>query len=809
VPLLGGVRVPDLDQPSDAASAQARAAIDSVIEGLRQGDNFILWPAGHAQSDGVERLGAAQAASDILKAVPDANVVLVRTRGLWGSRFSLARTGRAPALMGELKRSVLILLSNLLLFTPRRRIDITVEVIDRRKLPDLHRRTLNPWLEAWYNAGGPEMPKFVPYHLLFGPRTYRFPAPPRPPAVDASRITAATKAGVRQILEDKLRRPLEESQQKAETTLAELGMSSLEAVDVTRAVEQRYRFTVEVMPTTVGELWALAQGLAEKGSVPPPPAEWLRRPSEEGRLQLLGGTLLAAFVARALANPKDVVVADDLSGVLTYERLLVGALTLAKRLTRLPNANVGLMLPASVACDVAFLALHLAGKLPVMLNWTTGPAHLAHAVEVMGVTHVVTSKAFIDRLGVPSAGWEYLYLEELRAGIGRFELLRTLLTVRLLPGVVRRRVLGGKKRTVPSPDQYAVILFTSGTEKAPKVVPLTHRNILSDLRGGIEFFGVTRQDILLGFLPPFHSFGLTVGLLLPVLTGLRVVHHPDPTDAARLARKIVAYKPTHLVCTPTFLGYILDHAQPGQLASLRSIVVGAEKCPEGLRRRCAELVPEASLTEGYGITECSPIVSVNQAVANRPGTVGRPIPGVEVCVVDLVTEAQLPTGRTGMLWVSGPMVFPGYLGYDGPSPFQERDGKRWYVTGDLAELDADGYIRLAGRLKRFLKAGGEMISLVALEEPFARLYPPTQEGPRVAVEGIETAEGTRIVLFSTEPISLRDANALLHQEGFRGVMHLSETRQVATIPVLGTGKTDYKVLRATLTAEQPQAVVSG
>jgi len=155
------------------------------------------------------------------------------------------------------------------------------------------------------------------------------------------------------------------------------------------------------------------------------------------------------------------------------------------------------------------------------------------------------------------------------------------------------------------------------------------------------------------------------------------------------------------------------------------------------------------------------------------------------------------------------MVFPGYLAYDGPSPFQERDGKRWYVTGDLAELDADGYIRLAGRLKRFVKAGGEMISLGALEEPFARLYPPTQEGPRVAVEGIDTTEGTRIVLFSTEPISLRDANAVLHQEGFRGVMRLNGTRQVATIPVLGTGKTDYKVLREMLRVEQHPAVVSG
>jgi long-chain-fatty-acid--[acyl-carrier-protein] ligase len=186
--------------------------------------------------------------------------------------------------------------------------------------------------------------------------------------------------------------------------------------------------------------------------------------------------------------------------------------------------------------------------------------------------------------------------------------------------------------------------------------------------------------------------------------------------------------------------------------------------------------------------------------------VGQPLPGVEVCAVDLETEAVLPPGRRGMLHVSGPIVFPGYIGYDGPSPFRERDGKRWYVTGDLAELDAEGTIRLSGRLKRFLKAGGEMISLPALEEPLAHRYPPTVEGPRVAVEGIETEGGGRhVVLFTTEPLGLREANAVLQEEGFRGVMRLDEVRHIEKVPVLGTGKTDYKVLRAqiTETAGQP------
>ena len=189
-------------------------------------------------------------------------------------------------------------------------------------------------------------------------------------------------------------------------------------------------------------------------------------------------------------------------------------------------------------------------------------------------------------------------------------------------------------------------------------------------------------------------------------------------------------------------------------------------------------------------------MSVNPSDAPVAGTIGLPVAGIEVCATDLETNERLPAGKMGMLHVAGPIVFPGYIGHDGEQPFAEFDGKTWYVTGDLGEVGADGYLRFHGRLKRFLKAGGEMISLPALEEPFTKLYPPTDAGPWVAVEGIETADGRRVVLFTTADITLKDANAVLLKEGFRGVMRLDEVRKVDAIPVLGTGKTDYKVLRA-------------
>src|SRR5262249_39979327 len=320
--------------------------------------------AGTIIRDGVERLGPAQALTDILRAVPDVNLVVVRTRGVWGSRFTYAYTGAHPKLVGGLWAGIGWLLASLLVLMPRRRVDLTVEVLDRSKLPELKREKINPFFEAWYNQGGKETPTFVPYHQLFGPQTYTFPARATRAAPDLTRVTPATRTAVAQILEEKLHRPLSEQELQANTSLDQLGLSSLERMDLALTVEQRFGFSGDQAPVTVGEVWALAQGLIERAPVKPPPPEWFRPPSDQSP-EIQGETVAEAFVTRALAYPKDVVAADDLAGVVKYERLLIGALLMARRLAPLPTANVGLMLPASVVSDACFLGMHLAGKLPV------------------------------------------------------------------------------------------------------------------------------------------------------------------------------------------------------------------------------------------------------------------------------------------------------------------------------------------------------------------------------------------------------------------------------------------------------------
>jgi len=792
--VLKAIRVPDLERTSAEARQRTAEAIDSVEDALRRRQNVILWPSGRLQQDGLERLGAARTTSNVLDAVPDAKIVLVRTRGLSGSRFSFGWDGTDPPFERRLVRGAGLLLANLLFFAPRREVDITLEHMDRSRLPGRNREVLNPFLDAWYNDPGRERPTFVPAHFLFGPRTREFPHEQAGEEADLSGIKPEIRDEVDQILAAKLGKNPASVDWKPTTALDDLGLDSLDRMEISLIVERRFGFQGDQIPTTAGRLYALAAGLLEREPPRPPPPAWFRAPPDPA-VEIMGETLGESFVLRALACRRDSVCADDRSGVVTYERLLAGALIMSRPFANLRGDNVGVLLPSSVACDVTLMGLYLAAKLPVVLNWTTGPANLAHAARIMGLSHVITSRQLIDRIGARVEGTQYLYLEDLRKKIGAIERLRILLEVRLWPQRVRRRV------PRPDPDRPAVVLFTSGSEKAPKAVPLSHRNILTNLRDGLEMLKVTRKDSMLAFLPAFHSFGMSITGLFPILSGLRVIRHPDPTDAAALARKSGTYRPTILAGTPTFVSHILDRAGPGELTSLRLIIVGAEKCPESVFDRLAKASPSARVLEGYGITECSPVVSVNPPDAIRPGTVGKPLSSLEVRVVDLESDAFLPPGKMGMLLVSGPTVFRGYIGHDGPSPFRERDGKRWYVTGDLVELDEHGYIRFSGRLKRFIKAGGEMISLPALEEPFTRLFPPTRDGPRVAVEGVELEGGDRqVVLFSTEPISLREANDRLIQEGFHGVMRVDEVCAVNGLPVLGTGKTDYMTLRAMIQA---------
>ena len=795
--MVDAFEVPDLTEHSRDASARALQMIDAVVERIHAGDCMLIYPSGRLQRGNVEVIGAARSVYEIAQRCPEANIVLVRTRGVWGSIFSTAEIGQTPNLVGVVKRALGWVLASAFFFLPRRKVTMQIEVLDRSTVPMGSREEFNAFLESWYNADGGQEPKFVRFNHFFGPTEGDFGKGRRADSYDLAKIKPKTINLVNELVQAHIGRQLSEQELKPETKLELIGLDSLDRMDLALKIENQFSFRSDVVTDTLGGLWALADGqlAAADSKATAAPESWTawqqgaHQTYDDPASRVLADTIAEAFVRRALANPNQPTSVDGLSGVLTYRKLLVGASLMAKRIAEIPEPHVALMLPASVAADVVFFALHLAGKVPVMLNWTTGPANLAHAVQVTGVKKILTSRKMIDRLGIEVAGADYVFLEDLKAGIGKLEALSMLTKTYLAP----KQFL--KKLPVQRETDPAVFLFTSGSESFPKTVPLSHRNLMVNIRDGLKILEADPDASLLGFLPPFHSFGLTGNLLLPQLSGIPCVRYADPTDAKGLARTIATYKPSLLFTTPTFLGYILSVCDGDQLHSLKRVITGAEKCPQNVFDQCALKAPEAIILEGYGITECSPVVSANRIGNSKIGTVGVPVPNVQVCIVDVDSGSPVQPGQTGMLLVSGPSIFDGYYKHQGDSPFVQLEGKNWYRTGDLVSQDSEGFLHFRGRLKRFLKAGGEMISLPALEEPFLHQFPANEDGPRVAVEGVETADGRHIVLFTTQELGLREASQILMDAGMRGVMRLDEVRKIDRIPVLGTGKTDYKELR--------------
>jgi long-chain-fatty-acid--[acyl-carrier-protein] ligase len=341
-------------------------------------------------------------------------------------------------------------------------------------------------------------------------------------------------------------------------------------------------------------------------------------------------------------------------------------------------------------------------------------------------------------------------------------------------------------------DDEAVVLFTSGTESMPKGVPLTHENILSNIEASIKTVELFRSDRLLAFLPPFHSFGFTITGFLPLLCALRVVYFPNPTDSKRLAKAIQKWHVNVLCTAPTFLKNILLSANKTQLQQVRMVISGAEKAADELKALFHKICPKALFVEGYGITECSPVLSANVSGDPKKG-VGAALEGTKFKIVDPENfEQPKKQGEVGLILASGPSVFSGYLNKVKQDPFVTLDDVTWYQTGDLGSLDEEGNLRLMGRLKRFVKVGGEMISLAALEEALSR-HSGDQVSSIVMAED-DPVGRPRLVLFTTEDYSAESANQLLRKSGFSNLAKIERVVHLDALPQTATGKVSFREL---------------
>lgn len=811
---MGALPLPStFDGKGDWTQEKIRRAIDRIHAAIEAGDSVAIYPSGQLKAGELESLGGKSLTFDILKRYPETPVVIVEIRGLQYSLSSRFFTGGVQSPSMEHMREIVMRAPWRFL---TERVPVEVMFRDPQVLPRFETpRALNEYLERIVNA----RPDFGPgwrreLRTAADVDRYRFArtaAEVHATQLDP-KITRQVVTYLASLPEIKSQGVAAEDIGPDMSLISNLGLDSLAEVSLRTWAEDTYGVSIDasVQIMTVRDLIAACQGaLAEVANgdvVVAAPHGWL----EEGRKEagMPGGeTIGEAAILQAYRQGLDKVYTYDPNAthfirkskkkpIVTYRDLLKRAIIVARVLKReMPDeTRIGCLLPATPGAAVFTLGVLLAGKELVPLNWTNGPAALDTAIKTSGVNVIFTAEQFLEKAAValsPLAISKIVLAEDFRKKAGAGDLLAAMRLV----GQPPRVILDAFGNTKTASD-VAVILFTSGSESAPKGVPLTNRNLLTNIEGGLDVVGGRPNDVLFAFLPPFHSFGLVQLLLMSLVVGVKVIYSPDPKKFKQLANMVEKFGVTLLAGTPDFLSGILDAVKGHEhrVASVRTWLSGAQKASAELRARVSNL--GAVLIEGYGITETAPLLCANRRGEPMVG-VGRPIKGTKIAIVDLETQSKRKSaGEEGLILASGPGVFGGYIGSNA-EPFVELDGDRWYNTGDLGHLDAAGNLTISGRLKRFLKPFGEMVNLTAIEDALASSYPAGEAGPRVAVTGIDVP-GKRafIVLHTTDAsITVEAANKVIKSAGLTNLSFIDHIEPVAEVPLLGSGKTNHRALK--------------
>ncbi len=542
-------------------------------------------------------------------------------------------------------------------------------------------------------------------------------------------------------------------------------------------------------------------------------AAWLECGAEQMAQQpLLQQSLTTQLVHAMRAHPKQQVIDGLTGGAADNTKLLGVAMALSKRLRKLGDARIGIVLPPGPGAVIATVACLLAGITAVMMNYAAPRESVESATRQAGLRHFLTAKKFKEKL--PTFAWPadeaLLFMEEEIQGIGKISLISHVLMAKSMPaGLICSLFRTDARRG----DAEAAMLFTSGSSGEPKGVVLTHRMLLANLAQStcrITF----DNDRFLGSLPIFHSFGLAVTMLLPLLTGQSFVTYPNPKDTHKLNELVSKYKLTLLCTTPTFARSMMRRAQADTYASVRYLIVGAEKLPKPLADEFLSRF-DIPLLEGYGLTEAAPVCATNLPDAPAlpgtacyvpalvPGTVGAPLPGIAVRITDVDDDSrELPLTEQGMLWFKGANFFGGYIGKEDMNPEIFRDG--WFKSGDIGRMDLNGFITLGGRLSRFSKLGGEMVPHEGVEQAAATALglAGDEETPQVAITSIpDEQKGEALVLLSAIPAHGREEgrraalNTIRSAFAARAIPNLWVPRHllpVEQIPILPTGKLDLR-----------------
>jgi acyl-[acyl-carrier-protein]-phospholipid O-acyltransferase/long-chain-fatty-acid--[acyl-carrier-protein] ligase len=509
-----------------------------------------------------------------------------------------------------------------------------------------------------------------------------------------------------------------------------------------------------------------------------------------------------SFIQTARRHPFRFAMADGRTPKLSFGGALTHTVFLARRLQPVwrDQKMVGILLPPSVPGALVNLAALLMGKVPVNLNYTASNEVLASCAKQCELQTVITSKAFLERVHVQPPG-RAIMLEDLAEGPRLTERICAALISWFLPVRLIETSVGAT--TKPTLDDTATIIFSSGSTGDPKGVILTHCNVASNVDQLNQVFMLSRNDKILGILPFFHSFGFTGTLCMPTAIGMGVVFHPNPLEARAIGALVSQYAVTFLLATPTFLQSYMRRCSPEDFGSLQYVMAGAEKLPERVAVAFEDQFGIRPL-EGYGCTECSPAVTVNtrdfraaqfRQVGGKRASIGHPLPGISVRIVDPETMAPLPQGQTGLLLVRGPNVMQGYLNRPEKTEEVLRDG--WYNTGDIAAMDEDGFVRITDRMSRFSKIGGEMVPHIKVEDKLQEIAGATEQIFAVTSVPDERKGERLMVLHTLADEKIRECLDQLNKSDLPALWKPRPDQfiRVPSLPYLGTGKLDLRKLK--------------
>jgi acyl-[acyl-carrier-protein]-phospholipid O-acyltransferase/long-chain-fatty-acid--[acyl-carrier-protein] ligase len=489
------------------------------------------------------------------------------------------------------------------------------------------------------------------------------------------------------------------------------------------------------------------------------------------------------FIKIAKQYPDKLAIIDRFTDKkVTYSKALLASLLLAKKFQKYHDGFIGIMIPTSAGCMLSILGVLMAGKVPVMINYSTGAANNAeYAQKKCGFKTIIASKALLEKIGCRMVSG-MVFIEDIMEELGAADKIKALLKSKLPLALLLKSIHQG------DPDDNLVILFTSGSEKDPKAVQLTHRNIGSNVMDIAKVLTVTSDDIMLANLPLFHVFGHNVDFWLPLIFGMTIVSYANPLEYKKVCTIVREEKVSLMVGTPSFFSGYLRQSEPGDFSSLRVAVAGADKTPDSLRAGFIEK-HKLELCEGYGTTETSPVVATNLPDANKPGSVGRVLPSVRVKIVDINSGDELPSGGEGKILVKGDLVMKGYFDDLEETSLRIKDG--WYETGDMGIMDEEGYLWHRGRLKRFVKIGGEMVSLVRIESVLLKLLP--EDIDCCVVEVPDSLKGARIIAALTAAINEKKMLRAMAEE----LPNIALPKQFVVLgefPKMGSGKIDFRTI---------------